>query len=237
MKTLRLYLIVIAIILSSCAGLKPLEVQEINLKNLIAKTCLNFEGKSRIELSPNRFVGGIESLLNSQGWKMILSFPFYGEELMELDWSQYDSVGLIIKGGMKQRLINGFKEYLEKKNLQEDPGLIMTFVGHLGVVLKHIDDLKKQGVQSCISQNNSSHCKIAMPRKQGFKNINWIWTDQDLTGEISLDERFKLTLHFTQFNGKYFSRITTSLKNQKADYFNQDIFISSCSDSFQDNLN
>lgn len=75
--------------LSSCALFNTSNLSK-NLKNDIQKICISSTGKGRLVVEKQKYVFSYESALKEieHKWLMAFNFPLYGQEHVELDWSE-----------------------------------------------------------------------------------------------------------------------------------------------------
>jgi len=196
------------ILFLSCQS-TPVRTSE-GVEESIKKICLNFEGKTQIDMGEQKIVGSIESLVENDKWISGISIPLFGEEQLETLWEDNK---VFIKGSMKNRLDSAFSLYQEKNRLEEDPDLILSFVRNLSLMIKHIKEF-----------NNANCLKDSSTLKCG-KN-HWSLSDS-LHLERRVNERFKILMNFSR-SDEFYRRMKIKLMESKRPHLVQDILIRSC---------
>lgn len=180
------------------------------IEESVKKVCLNFEGKTQIDMGEQKIVGSIESLVESDKWVSAISVPLFGEEQLETLW-EGDKV--FIKGSMKDRLNAAFSFYQKKNHLEESPELLLSFVRHLSLMIKHIKEFDNA---NCLKDKSALKCG----------QNHWSLSDK-LHLERRVNERFKILIHFSH-SDIFYKRMKIQLVEPKRPHFIQDILIRSC---------
>ena len=215
---------IILFILVSCATV-PSNVS-ISPEQKIKSICYNFSGKSRIELGDHSYVASAESIVENKHWKFALTFPLYGEELLDMSWEDFKREGLVMHGGVRARLLNGFKDYIEKNNVTLDPQIIIKLLGYNALIVKTLAEQKNYLAKCSLKSKNAYTCPLELPQSQGVISSHWLFDSQQITITLSLSPSLNFKIVFFAEKEGFFHRITLSMENQK--YFTQEIFVNSC---------
>lgn len=87
--SMKIFGIILCFFFVSCSLFKTSNHLSSNLKENIHKVCLNSSGKGRLVVEGQKYIFSYESALKEmeQKWLMSFNFPLYGEEYIELEWS------------------------------------------------------------------------------------------------------------------------------------------------------
>lgn len=192
----------------------------------IKSICYNFSGKSRIELGDHSYVASAESIVENKHWKFALTFPLYGEELLDMSWEDFKREGLVMHGGVRARLLNGFKDYIEKNNVTLDPQIIIKLLGYNALIVKTLAEQKNYLASCSLKSKNTYACPLELPQAQGMIMSDWFFDSRQIMIRLALSPSLNFKMVFFAEEEGFFHRITLSMENQK--HFTQEIFVNSC---------
>lgn len=179
-----------------------------NISKEIENVCFSAEGKGRLEIAGHKYVFDFESELEEENkkWLIALEFPLYGQEIIEIDWSNPKKAKLL--GDLENKLLR------EKNGI--DPKQLNRFMSHWAMFIHEVVLMKK-------NSKLINDAKYAWSIDSDKLVAKW-------SKNTKINDEQKFTGSFFNPKNEFFSRMTILLesKSTQQNNFKLEMFVRNC---------